>query len=132
MNLQEKLRGLDSMKEHNSVSTESPEMMSQKGYLLAKESCQFNEGIALCEKAISLNPHHPEPYLNLGRIYVLANKRARAIKAFKLGLRVRKDQRIFHELKRLGVRKPPVLSSLPREHMLNVIAGKMLKSLKLR
>jgi len=120
------------MKEHYSVSTESPEMMSQKGYLLAKESCQFNEGITLCEKAISLNPRHPEPYLNLGRIYVLANKRERAIKAFKLGLRVRKDQRILQELKRLGVRKPPVLCSLPREHMLNVIAGKMLKSLKLR
>jgi tetratricopeptide (TPR) repeat protein len=120
------------MSEHHGTATESPEMISLMGYSLAKESCQFNEGIALCEKAISLNPHQAEHYLNLGRIYLLANKRDRAIKTFKFGLRVRKDPRIIHELKSMGVRKPPVLSSLSRDHKLNIVAGKLLRMLKLR
>ena len=120
------------MNGHNSASPESPEMLSLMGYSLAKESCRFNEGIALCEKAISLNSQHPELYLHLGRIYLLANKRERALKAFKMGLRIRKDPRIIHELKSMGVRKAPVLSSLPRDHKLNVIAGKLFKLLRLR
>ena len=120
------------MKEHNSASTETPEMISLMGYSLAKQSGQLKEGISLCEKAISLNPNQPEHYLNLGRIYLLANKRERAIKAFKVGLRVRKDPRIIHELRSMGVRKSPVLSSLPREHPINKFAGKMLALLKLR
>jgi tetratricopeptide (TPR) repeat protein len=120
------------MSEQHGTATESPEMISLMGYSLAKESCQFNEGIALCEKAISLNPTQAEHYLNLGRIYLLANKRERAIRAFKVGLRVRKDPRIIHELKSMGVRKPPVLSSLPRDHKLNIVAGKLLRMLKLR
>lgn len=120
------------MKEHNSASTESPEMISLMGYSLAKESGQLKEGIALCEKAISLNPNHPDHYLNLGRIYLMANKREPAIRSFKAGLKLKKDQRIISELKRMGVRKPPVLGSLSRDHMLNIWAGKVLKLLKLR
>ena len=120
------------MNEQNGASPESPEMISLMGYSLAKESGQLKEGIALCEKAISLSPHRPEHYLNLGRIYLLANKRERALKAFNYGLRVKRDSRIIHELRSMGIRKPPVLGSLPREHALNVLAGKMLTLLRLR
>jgi tetratricopeptide (TPR) repeat protein len=120
------------MSEHNSASNETPEMLSLMGYSLAKESGQLKEGIALCEKAISLNPHYCEHYLNLGRIYLLANKKDPAIRIFKTGLRIQKDPRIINELRSLGIRKPPFLKSLSRDHMLNVIAGKMFKLLKLR
>lgn len=120
------------MNEKNGTSTETPEMISLMGYSLAKQSGQLKEGIALCEKAISLSPNQPEHYLNLGRIYLLANKRERAIRIFKTGLRVRKDPRIIGELKRLGIRKPPLVGSLSRDHVINVWAGKMLKLLRLR
>ena len=120
------------MKEHTGTSTETPEMISLMGYSLAKQSGQLKEGIALCEKAISLNPHHTEHYLHLGRIYLLANKKAPAIKIFKTALRIRKDPRIIHELKSLGIRKPPFLRSLSRDHLLNIWAGKVFKILKLR
>ncbi len=117
--------------EHAS-GAETPEMISLMGYSLARESGQFKEGIALCEKAISLNPRLTDHYLHLGRIYLLANRRERALRAFKVGLKIKKDQRIIAELKRMGLRKPPVLTSLPREHVLNVFAGKMLKMLRMR
>jgi Flp pilus assembly protein TadD len=126
------VKGVDRMNGQNSASNETPEMISLMGYSLATQSGQLKEGIALCEKALSLSPNRPEHYLNLGRIYLLANKRERAINIFRTGLRVRKDSRIIHELKNLGIRKPPVLESLPRDHMINIIAGKMLTLLNLR
>jgi tetratricopeptide (TPR) repeat protein len=111
---------------------ESPEMMSLMGYSLAKEAGQFQKGIELCHKAITLNPNNSEHYLHLGRIYVLAKKREQAVKVFHLGLKVRKDARILEEIKHLGSRKSPPFPSLPRDHMLNKYTGKILHTLKLR
>jgi tetratricopeptide (TPR) repeat protein len=120
------------MNEHSSTSTGTPEMISLMGYSLAKQSGQLKEGLALCKKAISLNPNRAEHYLNLGRIYLLANRRELAIRSFKIGLRIRKDPRIIMELKSLGIRKPPFLRSLSRGHLINIVAGKVFTLLKLR
>jgi tetratricopeptide (TPR) repeat protein len=120
------------MKEHNGASTETPEMISLMGYSVAKQSGRLKEGIALCEKAISLNPNHTEHYLHLGRIYLLANKKEPAIRIFKTALRIRKDPKIIHELRSLGIRKPPFVSSLSRDHLINIWAGKVLKMLQFR
>ena len=120
------------MTQQNSQSNETPEMMSLMGYSLAKESGRLKEGIALCEKAIAHSPNQTEHYLNLGRVYLLANKRKNAIKIFNAALRIRKDHRIINELNNLGIRKPPFVSSLPRDHLINVWAGKVLMLLKLR
>lgn len=120
------------MNKHNGTPPESSEMISLMGYSLAKESGQLKEGIALCEKAITLSPSHSGHYLNLGRIYLLANKKEPAIRSFKTGLRMQNDPRIINELLRLGIRRPPVLSSLSRDHLLNILSGKVLKLLKCR
>jgi len=120
------------MKEHNSASAETPEMISLMGYSLATQSGRLKEGIALCEKAVSLGPQVTEHYLNLGRVYLLANKKEPAIRVFKTGLRIRKDPRIIKELKGLGIRKQPFVSSLSRDHVVNIMAGKLFKLLKLR
>ncbi|MDA8429526.1 MAG: tetratricopeptide repeat protein [Geobacteraceae bacterium] len=111
---------------------ESPEMLSLMGYSLAREAGQFQKGIELCHKAINMSPHNSEHYLHLGRIYLLANKREQAIKAFHLGLKIRKDARILEEIRQLGSRKSPPFSSLPRGHVVNRVTGKILTTLKLR
>jgi len=111
---------------------ESPEMMSLTGYSLALEAGQFQKGIELCHKAITLDPHNSEHYLHLGRIYILAKKKEQAIKAFHLGLKIRKDARILAEIKRLGSRKPPPFPSLSRGNVVNRLTGKILHTLKLR
>ena len=111
---------------------ETPEMMSLMGYSLACEAGQFQKGIELCHKAINMSPRNSEHYLHLGRIYALAKRREQAIKAFNLGLKIRKDSRIIEELKQLGTRKSPPFSSLPRGHVVNRLTGKILHSLKLR
>jgi tetratricopeptide (TPR) repeat protein len=111
---------------------ETPEMMSLMGYSLAREAGQFQKGIELCYKAITLSPHNCEHYLHLGRIYVLAKRREQAIKAFQLGLKIRKDSRIMEEIRLLGSRKSPPFPSLPRGHLVNKVTGKILRTLKLR
>lgn len=129
---QKKLQRIDCMKEQSSHSNETPEMMSLMGYSLAKQSGRLKEGIALCEKALSLSPNQIEHYLNLGRAYLLANRRRNAIKIFNAALRIRKDPRIITELKNLGIRKQPFVSSLSRDHPINIVAGRVLTLLKLR
>ena len=120
------------MDEQNNASNETPEMISERGYTLAMHSGRLKEGLALCEMAISLSPNKPEHYLNLGRVYLLAKKKESAIKTFKTGLRIQKDPTIIYELRRLGIRKPPFLRSLPRNNVINVWAGKVFAMLKLR
>jgi tetratricopeptide (TPR) repeat protein len=112
-------------------NVESPEMLSLMGYSLATESGQILEGIKLCKKAVLLNPHNSDYFLRLGQIYVLAGQKENAIKIFRRGLRIRKDNRIIAELKKLGIRKTPHFSSLDRGHILNKVAGKLLHAFKL-
>ena len=110
----------------------SPEMMSLMGYSLVREGGQFQKGIELCLKAIALDPHNSDHYLHLGRIYLLARKKDNAIKIFRKGLKTRKDPRIREELRLLGYRRSPLFSSLPRNHVVNRVTGKILDTLKLR
>lgn len=107
-------------------------MLSLMGYSLASDAGQYLEGIDLCLKAIALNPHNSDHYLFLGRIYLLAGKKIPAIKAFRNGLKIRKDARIIHELRLLGIRRFPFFSSLPRNHVVNRVTGKILRILKLQ
>ena len=119
------------MSQDDQQHQESPEMLSLMGYSLASEAGQFRKGIELCLKAISLNPYNSDHYLQLGRIYLLANKKDLAIKIFRKGLKIRKDPRIMEELRLLGCRRSPPFDSLPRDHVVNRVSGQILNSLRL-
>lgn len=111
---------------------DSAEMLSLMGYSVASEAGQIKKGIEMCLKAISLNSHNSDHYLHLGRIYLLAKKKNLAIRTFKLGLKAGKNPKIVEELRLLGNRQSPPFSSLPRNHVVNRFAGKVLSALKLR
>lgn len=115
-----------------SLSGESPDMLSLCGFSLAKDSHQFKKGVALCEKAIALDSQNTDHYLHLGRVHLLAGHKARAITAFRRGLKIRKDNRLIHELQRIGIRKSPPFASLSRTNVFNIITGKLMNLLKLR
>ncbi len=117
------------MNQHDHLHSSSPEMLSLMGYTLVKEAGQFRKGIELCLKAIASNPNNIEHYLHLGRIYLLAKKKDYAIRTFRKGLKIRKDARIVAELRLLGIRRSPPVSSLPRNHVVNRVAGKILHTL---
>lgn len=110
----------------------SPALKSYLGFCLAKERRQFKRAIAMCREATTSEPMNSHFWLNLGRVCLLAGQKRPAIKAFRRGLKVNCNQQIVEELKRLGLRKTPVFSSLDRDHFLNRNVGKVLDSLRLR
>jgi len=115
-----------------SHSGETPDMLSLCGFSLAKDSHQFKKGVAMCEKAIALDAQNTTHYLHLGRVYLLAGHKARAIATFRKGLKIRKDRRLIQELQQIGIRKSPPFASLSRTNVLNIITGKIMQLLKLR
>jgi tetratricopeptide (TPR) repeat protein len=111
---------------------ESPEILSYLAYCLAREQRDFSRAVGLCREAIDEDPGRSLHYLNLGRIYLLDGSKNEAIRTFRDGLLREYNRGIVEELRKLGIRKYPVISSLPREHPLNRVLGKVLKRMKMR
>ncbi|MCL5021977.1 MAG: tetratricopeptide repeat protein [Nitrospirae bacterium] len=106
---------------------DKPAYHSYLALCIAKERGQFQLAVTVCEKATAREPHNPVHYLNLGRIYLLAGKKADAIRAFREGLSHERDQEIIEELDRLGTRKRPLLPFLGRSNPINKLLGLALK-----
>ena len=93
---------------------------SYLGLALARCQRRHSEGIELCERAVSLGFFDPENFLNLAWARMLAGDRRGALDAVERGLKLESRHAALKELaQRLGRRRPPVLSFLPREHPLN-------------
>lgn len=129
---------------------ELPVVRSYLAYCMAKERGQYREAIRICEAALAVEPHNPAHYLNLGRVYLLAKHKSKALATFRKGLsadavkgtsanaectadaRAKQQALILQQLRQLGIRRRPPFPSLPREHRLNRVAGKVLANLGLR
>lgn len=109
-----------------------PVYWSYLAFCIAKERGSFEVAVALCGKARAREPENPVHCLNLGKIYLVAGKKADAIKTFNEGLSLGTSQEITEELNRLGIRKGPVLSFWERDHFVNKYLGILLKKLGLR
>jgi tetratricopeptide (TPR) repeat protein len=110
----------------------SPEILSNLAYCLAKEEDEFDTAVSLCNEAIETDSANVIHYLNLGRVYLLSGKKAEAIRVFRDGLLYEDNKKIKDELKKLGWRKLPIISFLPREHFLNRCFGSLLHRSRLR
>jgi tetratricopeptide (TPR) repeat protein len=127
-----------------------PSCNSYRGYCIAKERGQFREAVRLCQSALDAEPHNPVHYLNLGRVFLHAGDKSKAIATFWKGIsrapgaeqgvtvaapsqgHAREHALILDELRRLGIRKRVPFSSLRRNHPLNRIAGKLLATFGVR
>jgi len=110
----------------------TPRLNSYLGYCLARERREFKQAADLCLEALRLEPAQAVHYLNLGRVYLAAGQKAAAIRALRRGVKFGKSRAIIEELKRLGIRKAPVVSSLPRNHPVNKHLGVLFKRLGVR
>lgn len=106
-----------------------PGIKSKLAYCLAKERKQYQRAMSLCREALEEEPSNPDHYYQLSRIYLVAGQKQKAIRTLRKGLKFNRHQPIIDELNRLGLRKPPVFSSLPREHVINRTAGVLLTKL---
>jgi tetratricopeptide (TPR) repeat protein len=110
----------------------SPATFSHFAYCLAKERREFQRAITLCHESVRSEPKNPQHYFHLGRIYLLADRKKDAIRAFQVGLRYGRSREIEVELRRLGSRRAPPLPFLGRENPVNKFLGIFLKRLRLR
>lgn len=98
--------------------------LSYYGWCLAMSSNRLDEALSVCEAAARAEFYDPELRLNLGRVYLRAGDRGLAFGTFVSGLRLSPDHReLRREIRRLGLRRLPVVQFLSRSHPVNRILG---------
>jgi len=102
--------------------------LSYLGLATAHAKRKFSDAEHLCRRAIEAEYHRPEHYYNLAEVFHLAGRKADAIKAYNQALSWNPNYEPAQDaLRKMGVRKQPLLGSLPRNHPLNIFLGKTLR-----
>ncbi|HDH01114.1 MAG TPA: hypothetical protein ENG80_04830 [Nitrospirae bacterium] len=114
------------------IDPDNPKYRSFHGVCIAYERGAVKEAISLCRKTLKEEPQKTYNHLNLGRVYLRCGLRLKATEIFREGLKIEKNPEIIAELQTLGLRKKPVIPSLPRDHFLNKYLGLILSRLGLR
>ncbi|MGC2062901.1 MAG: tetratricopeptide repeat protein [Thermodesulfovibrionales bacterium] len=110
----------------------TPHTQSYLGLCIATERGMISEAARLCREAIDQDPGDPLHYLNLGKIYLKAERRTDCLEVLRKGLSSGDDPEIRELLERIGMRRPSVFSSLSRGHFLNRYAGLIMSRLRLK
>lgn len=120
---------------------DEPFLLSYYGCLEAVLNADHSYGIQICLKAFEkLNERmpfgqeffYPTLYLNLGRAYLASGNKKKAAEAFQKGLIYDNDNKdLIQEIKKLGIRRKPAISFLPRTNPINKYIGIILHKLKL-
>jgi tetratricopeptide (TPR) repeat protein len=115
---------------------DDPFILSYYGSLQAVVDKKYRSGVDACERALVLlkkkaligeDVLYPVFYLNLGRAYRAAGKRANAIDAFYMGLQYDHDNgAILKELQGMGMRGNPPVPFLARSNPINKYLGMIL------
>ena len=102
----------------------NPFFLSYVGMLSAVAERRFLAGEKLCREALEIKCNHAQLYLNLAEVYRQAGRHSDAMKTLRKGfVSAGRDVRIRKALEKIGGRRPPVLSSLGRCHLLNRMLG---------
>lgn len=102
--------------------------LSYLGVAVAHAERKYSDAEQLCRRAIEAEYHRPEHYHNLGEVHLLAGRKSDAMKCFNQALSWNPNFEAAQDaLRKLGVRKAPVLPMLARSHPVNVILGKALR-----
>jgi tetratricopeptide (TPR) repeat protein len=115
---------------------DEPFFLSYYGCLEAILNKNYSNGIDACLKAVKLIKekvpyghefYYPLLYLNLGRSYLASGNKKYAFESFQKGLAFDSDNKdLLQEIRRLGVRRKPIVRFLSRSHPINKYIGKML------
>ncbi len=110
----------------------APLYCSYLAFCLAKTRRKYREAIALCGEALETESSNVVHYVNLGRVYVLAGQRQKALETLRQGLQYQRDDEILRELERLGMRRKLIFPFLKRRNPLNKYCGLLLHKLGYR
>lgn len=113
---------------------EDPFALSYYGLLLVLVAKKNKDGIKIAKRALKAlkkseynqRTSYPVLHLNLGRAYLLSGDKNTAFDEFHKGLaRDKENTDLTWELKKLGIRRPPVIPFLPRSFFINKHLGKL-------
>jgi tetratricopeptide (TPR) repeat protein len=104
----------------------NPRYRSFYGLGLALVERRFNEGLELCRSAAKEEFFNPDLYHNLAQVHLAFGFKAEGIRYVRRGLMIDPGHAgMCEELRRLGVRRAPLLSFLPRRHAFNRWLGRL-------
>ena len=104
--------------------------LSYYGWCLAICSDRLDEAREFCEAAVRSEFYNPDAYWNLGRVYLRSGERSLAFDTFVRGLQLNpRHAGLVGELRRLGIRRRPVIGLLDRAHPLNRVLGRRRRGL---
>jgi len=105
-----------------------PRYLSYYGLCLSRQKGLLAEAKEICERAAESEPYNAELWLNLARVSMARGDRANVHRAVVSGLAVAPTHPgLIDHLKRIGVRRRPLLPFLPRGHGLNRLAGRLVR-----
>ena len=105
---------------------QNPFFLSYVGMLCALVEKRYLVGERLCREALETKWNHPQLYLNLAEVYHQARRDGDATRTLRKGfISTGRDLRIRKALEKIDGRRPPILSSLRRGHLLNRILGRL-------
>jgi Flp pilus assembly protein TadD len=108
------------------LDKKNPLYVSYLGLLVGLVQHKHAEGEQLCQQAIRMRHNEPRLYLNLAEVYLKAGKKADAVETLTQGLLYTKqDPRLREALRKLGVRRSPVIGVFHRGHFLNKQLGRL-------
>ena len=92
---------------------------------------ELSRAVELCKRAQISDPRNPYIFWCMAKLHLLSRSRKAAIDTVERGLRASPDNFILIRLrKKLGVRQPPPLPFLHRNHGLNIKLGRLMHRLK--
>ena len=116
---------------------DEPLILSYYGCFQSLVDKKYRSGVETCKQALALLKQkkpfeeellYPVFFLNLGRAYLAAGKKADAMESFRKGLKYDNGNGdLLKELRGLGVRKTPPVPFLDRSNPINKYIGIMLR-----
>lgn len=108
------------------ASTQAGAVSSWYGYLLGTVGGNLDDGLLLCRDAAEHVFWEPRVFENLARLEIEAGSRTAALAAIRRGLNLNPEDRELKVIRRwLGVRRPPAVRFLGRNHPLNRFLGQL-------
>lgn len=104
--------------------THYPLALSCYALCLAEVDANYERALSLSVAASEKEFYNPEIYQNLGRILLLTGQKTSAIKVFRKGLKFDTGHAgLRSEIHKLGLRRKPVVTFLPRQNFVNRFFG---------
>jgi tetratricopeptide (TPR) repeat protein len=96
------------------------------GLCLGLAKKRHHDAVNICRSAIEMEKYNPDLHWNLGRVLYDAGRKKEAFRVFVRGVKQQpRHKGLRKDLRRMGMRKRPVLPFLKRDHPINVALGRM-------